>query len=128
MEKIMVLNLQVGSEVGIARFVRGYPVTAKFGIVESINGYGHITVKLDDMVIKFDKRGNSYKSSYGPDLIEADQLRVIMAREAARKACNDVARDIEETMKNGWSYSTFHVTSERVAELKRLVALLEETM
>lgn len=121
----------VGKEVGIVRRNRSYGglSIAKFGTVTKINGHGHIFVKAGDNEFRFTRRGDAYKDNWGPHLCHADQLREEVAREEKRKAVNTVAREIEQTLKNGWGYSgTFHANADTVAELEALVAKLKENV
>jgi len=122
------LNLKVGDEVGVARRSRYGLASAAFGRVVKINGHGHIYVDTGKEVNElFDKRGNSYKNPYGPSLIDAVRLRIEMAIEAKRKDRARVAREMEETLKDGWSYSgTWHPSQERIDTLKNLVAEMEK--
>ena len=122
------LNLKVGDEVGVARRSRYGLASAAFGRVVKINGHGHIWV--DDAyggIGKFDKQGNSYKNRYGPSLTDAGRLRIEMAIEAKRKDRVRVAREMEQALKEGWSYSgTWHPSQERIDTLKNLVAEMEK--
>jgi hypothetical protein len=121
------LNLNVGDEVGVARRSRYGLASAAFGRVVKINGHGHIYVDTGKEVNQvFDKHGNSYRSEYGPSLIDALRLRIEMAVEAKRKDRARVARKMEETLKEGWSYSsTWHPSQQRIDTLKNLVAEME---
>ena len=120
----------VGEEVGIIRRNRSYSglSMARFGTVSKINGHGHIYVQCGEHELRFTRRGDSYKSeNYGPHLCHADLLRVEIAREEQRKNRARLAREMEQTLKDGWSYSgTFHVSQERVDTLKNLLADLEK--
>ena len=120
----------VGEEVGIIRRNRSYGglSMARFGTVSKINGHGHIFVQSGDQEFRFTRRGDAYKSeNYGPHLCHAAQLRAEMAREDLRKERARLAREMEQTLKDGWSYSgTFHVSQERVDTLKNLLADLEK--
>lgn len=117
----------VGTEVGVVRRGRsGGLMLAKFGTVTKINGHGHIFVKSGDTEYRFTKTGNAYKDQWGPSLIHAAQLRTQMAADEQRKDRISAARDMESVLKGGWSYSgTFHVSQDRVDQLKALVAKLE---
>jgi len=121
------LNLNVGDEVGVARRSRYGLASAAFGRVVKINGHGHIYVDTGKEVNQvFDKHGNSYHSEYGPSLVDALRLRIEMAVEAKRKDRARVARKMEETLKEGWSYSgTWHPSQQRIDTLKNLVAEME---
>lgn len=121
------LNLNAGDEVGIARHGRYGFVSATFGHVVKINGHGHIYVDTGKGdYVRFDKRGNAYKNSYGPGLVDAAKLREQLTAEQVRKDRSRVAREMEQALKDGWSYSgTFHATAERIAAMKNLVAELE---
>ena len=118
---------QVGEEVGIARTSRyGGFVSHRFGTVTKINGHGHIFVQSGEQELRFDRRGNAYKSNYGPSLMDADLLRAQLAVVERQKAQSQIAREIEQEIKNGFAYSgRFFVSEERVTELKRLVSELE---
>ena len=118
----------VGEEVGIVRRNgrSGGIVFSAFGTVTKINGYGHIFVQAGDKEYRFTKTGYAYKDEWGPRLTVAAALRKELAVEAQRKERMRVARAIEQSLKEGYSYSgTFHVSEERVAQLKTLVAELE---
>jgi hypothetical protein len=121
----------VGETVGIARQHRtsGTLLTARFGTVTKINGHGHIFVQSNDREFVFNKRGDAYKDSYGPSLMQAAKLQMIHAAEEKRKTVNTVARELEQKVKEGWGYSgTFHATTELVDELEALVAKLKENV
>lgn len=119
----------VGDEVGIVRRNRSYGgiSTAKFGTVSKINGHGHIFVQAGDETLCFNKRGDSYKNEWGPRLTHAAQLRTELAVEAVRREQARIAREIEQTLKDGYAYSgRFFASQERVDTLKNLVAQLEK--
>lgn len=119
----------VGETVGIVRYNRTYGgiVSSRFGTVTKINGHGHIFVQSEDKEYRFTKRGNGYKDNYGPSLIHAALLRAQLAADLRRKEQARVARAIEQTLKEGYSYSgTFHASEERIAALKNLVSELEK--
>ena len=121
----------VGEEVGVVRQHRtsGTLLTARFGTVTKINGHGHIFVQSDDREFVFNKRGDAYKDSYGPNLIHANQLRNIQASEARRKEQVRIARAMEQELKEGYSYAgRFFPTAERIAALKNLLADLEKVV
>lgn len=121
--------ITVGEEVGVVRHNRTYGgiLFAKFGTVTKINGHGHIFVQCGDKEYRFTKRGNAYKDDYGPSLIHAASLRAQLADEQRRREQVRVARAIEQTLKEGYSYSgRFFVSEERVAALKNLVAEMEQ--
>ena len=121
--------ITVGEEVGIVRRNRSYGglSMARFGTVTKINGHGHIYVQSGDQEYRFTRRGGAYKDDYGPHLCHAAQLRAELAREEERKTRARLAREMEQTLKDGWSYSgTFHVSQERVAQMKALVAEMEQ--
>jgi hypothetical protein len=117
----------VGTEVGVVRRGRsGVLMLAKFGTVTKINGHGHIFVKSGDTEYRFTRRGDAYKNTWGPTLCHAAQLRAEMIRDEQRKDRICAAREIESVINGGWSYSgTFHVSRDRVDQLKTLVAKLE---
>lgn len=120
--------IKVGEEVGVMRshYRSGGTAYAKFGTVIKINGHGHIFVDTGDGYLRFTKRGDAYKDKYGPSLIHAEQLRVRLAEDNRRTTIAQTARKVEETIKGGWSYSgTWHVSEDRVNQLKQLVAELE---
>ena len=119
----------VGEEVGVVRYNRTYGgiVFAKFGTVTKINGHGHIFVQSEDKEYRFTQTGDAYKDQWGPSLIHAPQLRAQLAAEQRRKEQVRVAREMEQTLKEGYSYAgRFFVSEERVAALKNLVAEMEQ--
>jgi hypothetical protein len=121
--------ITVGEEVGIVRRNQSYGgfIVARFGTVTKINGHGHIYVQSGDQEYRFTRRGYAYKDDYGPGLMHAAKLRAELAREEERKTRARLAREMEQTLKDGWSYSgTFHVSQERVAQMKALVAEMEK--
>ena len=121
------MNLNAGDEVGIARHNRYGFASATFGHVVKINGHGHIYVDTGKGdYVRFDKRGNAYKNNWGPSLVDAAKLREQLAAEQVRKDRSRVAREMEQALKDGWSYSgTWHPSQERIDTLKNLVAELE---
>lgn len=124
----MNMTLNAGDEVGIARYSRYGTITShSFGHVVKINAYGHISVDLGvGDYAKFDKRGRAYKNDYGPQIVAADRLREQLATEAKQKRTAQIAREIEQTMKDGWNYSgRWSDTPDRIEILKRLIAELE---
>ena len=119
----------VGDEVGIVRqhSRTGDVLNSSFGTVTKINGYGHIFVKNGEEEMRFDKQGNAYKNQWGPSLMNAAKLRSVLAANARRKEQVRLARAMEQTLKEGYSYSgRFFVSQERVAALKNLLAEMEE--
>ena len=121
--------ITVGEEVGFGRRNRSYGgfVLARFGTVTKINGHGHIYVQSDDKEYRFTKTGAAYKDQWGPSLIPAHQLRTELAAEDRRKEQVRVARAMEQTLKEGYSYSgRFFASEERVTALKNLLADLEK--
>ena len=118
----------VGEEVGIVRQHRhGTILMSRFGTVSKINGHGHIFVQCDDREYRFTKTGDAYKDSYGPSLIQAAKLRMIQESETRRKEQVRIAREMEQTLKEGYSYAgRFFPTAERVAALKNLLAEMEK--
>ena len=118
----------VGETVGIVRQHRnsGTIRMSRFGTVTKINGHGHIFVQSDDREFVFNRRGAAYKDDYGPNLMHAAQLRKIMESEARRKEQVRIAREMEQTLKEGYSYSgRFFPSPERIAQLKNLLAEME---
>jgi hypothetical protein len=121
--------ITVGEEVGVVRHNRTYGgiLFAKFGTVTKINGHGHIYVQAGDKEYRFTKTGAAYKDYYGPCLTHAASLRAQLAAEQRRKEQVRVAREMEQTLKEGYSYAgRFFVSEERVAALKNLVAEMEQ--
>jgi hypothetical protein len=119
----------VGDEVGIVRQHSrdGTILSSRFGTVTKINGHGHIFVQSGDKEYRFTKTGAAYKDSYGPSLMYAAKLRSYMESDQRRKEQVRVARAMEQTLKEGYSYSgRFFVSQERVAALKNLLAEMEE--
>ncbi len=119
--------IAVGEEVGLVRRHRsGSLMLAKFGTVTKINGHGHIFVKSGDTEYRFTKTGDTYKDQWGPSLIHAAQLRDQLAAEERRKEQAQVAREMEQTLKDGYAYSgRFFVSQERVDALKNLLQKME---
>jgi len=120
----------VGEEVGIVRqWLRGTILMSRFGTVSKINGHGHIFVQSGDQEYRFTRRGNAYKDDYGPGLMHAAKLRSILESEARRKEQVRIARAMEQTLKDGYSYSgRFFPTQERIAALKNLLAEMEKVL
>lgn len=119
----------VGETVGIVRQHRtsGTLLMSRFGTVTKVNGYGHIFVQSDDKEYRFTKTGDAYKDSYGPSLMQAAKLRVIQESETRRKEQVRIARAMEQTLKEGYSYSgRFFPSAERIAALKNLLQEMEE--
>ena len=122
-------EIKVGEEVGMVRRNRSYGGISfqRFGTVSKINGHGHIYVQTADKEYRFDRRGNAYKDDWGPHLIHAASLRAELEVENRRKEQMRIAREIEDTIAKGRSYSgRFFATQERVDALKNLVAELEK--
>jgi hypothetical protein len=119
--------IAVGEEVGLVRFHRtGNVLFSKFGTVTKINGHGHIFVQAGDTEYRFTKSGDAYQDQWGPNLIHAAQLRAQLAAEERRKEQVRVAREMEQTLKDGYAYSgRFFVTQERVTALKNLLQKME---
>jgi hypothetical protein len=119
--------MNIGQEIGIARSTRYGYMYIQYGHVVKINGYGHIYVDTGkDELIKFDKNGKSYKNDYGPSLVNADKLRAYETAEKKRKTTAELVRGIEQTIKDGWTYSGAWISSEdRIASLKAAIAELE---
>ena len=117
----------VGETVGIVRQHRhGTILMSRFGTVTKVNGHGHIFVQCDDREYRFTKTGDAYKDSYGPSLMQAAKLRMIQESETRRKEQVRVARAMEQTLKEGYSYAgRFFPTAERIAALKNLLSELE---
>jgi hypothetical protein len=122
------LAVKVGEEVGIVRTGRwGGFLLSRFGTVTKVNGHGHIFVQAEDREYRFTRRGDAYKDDYGPRLMQASQLRSALAMEEQRKERNRLARDMEQTLKEGWTYSgTFHTSEERIRKLKEILAEMEK--
>ena len=118
---------EVGETVGIVRQHRhGTILMSRFGTVTKVNGHGHIFVQSDDKEYRFTKTGDAYKDSYGPSLMQAAKLRMIQESETRRKEQVRVARAMEQTLKEGYSYAgRFFPTAERIAALKTLLSELE---
>ena len=120
---------KVGEEVGVVRHHSrdGTVLSSRFGTVTKINGHGHIFVQSGDTEYRFTKRGDAYKDDWGPSLIHAAQLRVQLAADARRKEQVRIAREMEQTLKEGYSYAgRFFPTAERIAVLKNLLAEMEK--
>ena len=119
---------ELGQEVGIARAGRyGGVVSHRFGTVIKINGHGHIFVQSGEQQLRFDRRGKAYKNDYGPRLMDADELRQRVAVIERQKLQRQLAGDIEQEIRNGFAHNgRFFASTERVAELKRLVGELEK--
>ena len=122
-------EIKVGDEVGMVRRNRSYGSISfqRFGTVSKINGHGHIYVQTADKEYRFDRRGNAYKDDWGPHLIHAASLRAEIEVENRRKEQVRIAREIENTISQGRSYSgRFFASQERVDALKNLVAEMEK--
>ena len=121
--------ITVGEEVGIARTNRsygGYTFVA-FGTVTKINGHGHIFVKAGDKEYRFTKRGDSYKDEWGPRLMHAAQLRAGLAQQKKQQEQARLARDLEQKLKQGWSYAgRFHMSEQLVNQLKEVITEMEK--
>jgi hypothetical protein len=119
--------MNIGQEIGIARSTRHGYMNIQYGHVVKINGYGHIYVDTGKgEPLKFDKHGKAFKNDYGPSLVDADKLRTYEAAETKRKATVQLVRSIEQTIKDGWSYSgTWHSSEDRIASLKAAIEQLE---
>ena len=118
----------VGETVGIARQHRhGTILMSRFGTVTKINGHGHIFVQSEDKEYRFTKTGAAYKDDWGPSLMQAAKLRMIQESEDRRKEQVRVARAMEQTLKEGYSYAgRFFVSQERVDALKNLLQEMEK--
>jgi hypothetical protein len=122
-------NVSVGETVGVVRRNRTYGgfISAAYGTVSKINGHGHIFVQLGNTEHRFTRRGDAYKDNYGPHLCHADQLRREQAQDDVRKERARLAREMEQALKEGWSYSgTFHTSEERIAQLKNILEKMEK--
>lgn len=120
---------KVGEEVGVVRRHSrdGTVLSSKFGTVTKINGHGHIFVQSGDTEYRFTKTGDAYKDNWGPSLMHAAQLRAQIAADERRREQVRVARAMEQTLKEGYSYSgRFFPTAERIDALKNLVAEMEK--
>ena len=102
-------------------------LSSRFGTVTKINGHGHIFVQSGDTEYRFTKTGDAYKDNWGPSLMHAAQLRAQIAADERRKEQVRLARAMEQTLKEGYSYSgRFFPTAERIDALKNLVAEMEK--
>ena len=122
---------KVGEEVGVVRQHSrdGTILNSRFGTVTKINGHGHIFVQCGEQELRFDRRGNAYKDRWGPILMNADKLRSYLESDARRKEQVRIARAMEQTLKDGYSYSgRFFPTQERIAALKNLLAEMEKVV
>lgn len=122
---------KVGDEIGIVRYNRSYGgiVFWRIGRVTKINGHGHIFVTVDNTELRFDRRGQAYKDEWGPQLIYPEQLRARVREEERRKEQSSLAREIQEVIREGSTYSgRFFASPERVAKLKGLVEALEQVV
>ena len=125
-----IFDAHVGKEVAVVKRTRygGFSI-AEFGVVTKINGHGHIFVTCGAKEYRFDKSGDSYKNEWGPSLGNADKLREELARDNERKTRAKIARDVEATMKSGWSYAgDWFATKDRIEELKGMISKLETMM
>jgi hypothetical protein len=122
-----ICTMKIGQEIGIARPTRYGYMYIQYGHVVKINGHGHIFVDTGKGdYIKFDKNGKSYKNDYGPSLVDADKLRAYEVAEQKRKTTAELVRGIEQTIKDGWTYSGAWISSDdRIASLKAAIAELE---
>jgi len=124
--------LNAGDEIGVVRYNRSYGgfVSSQFGTVTKVNGHGHIFVNVGkDEDLRFTKNGEQYRNErFGVSLVDPDRLRTELAVEQTRRNRASIVREIESTLKSGWSYSgTWHPSEERIDALKDLVAKLEES-
>ncbi len=119
---------EVGETVGIVRQHRhGTILMSRFGTVTKVNGHGHIFVQSEDKEYRFTKTGAAYKDDWGPSLMQAAKLRMIQESEDRRKEQVRVARAMEQTLKEGYSYSgRFFVSQERVDALRNLLQEMEK--
>ena len=120
---------KVGEEVGVVRRHSrdGTVLSSRFGTVTKINGHGHIFVQSGDTEYRFTKTGDAYTDNWGPSLMHAAQLRAQIAADERRKEQVRLARAMEQTLKEGYSYSgRFFPTAERIDALKNLVAEMEK--
>ena len=118
---------KVGQEVGFYRSGSwGSIHSTGFGIVRKVNGYGHITVTNENTVKVFDKYGHERNTKYGGvQLIDAARLREILAAEQARRDRRNKAKELEQQLKDMWSYSgDFHVDDAKKTELKAMIDAL----
>jgi hypothetical protein len=125
-----IFDAHVGKEVAVVKRTRygGFSI-AEFGVVTKINGHGHIFVTCGPKEYRFNKSGDSYKNEWGPSIGNADKLREELARDNDRKARAKIAKEIEGTMKSGWSYSgDWIATKDRIEELKGMISKLETIM
>lgn len=127
------LDLVVGAEVGVARYTRyGTLDNPRFGKVTKINGHGHIEVDVEGLGMrKFDKHGKPYKStlSFGQVLLNAENLRTMMAGEAVKKEQARLAHEIDKTMSDAWTYDgRWHANADRIAHLRDLLDRMEATL
>lgn len=120
-------DVVVGQEIGLVRYGRYGMLSTAFGTVVKINGHGHIFVELaEGGDYKLDKHGNSYKSDYGMHYTCPDRLRKDLEQAQKQKECSRTARELIQTTQNSFSGDgRFHVSAERIAELKNIVAKLE---
>jgi hypothetical protein len=122
---------KVGETVGVVRQHSrdGTILNSRFGTVTKINGHGHIYVQCDDQELRFNKRGDAYKNTWGPSLMQAAKLRDHLAADARRREQVRVARAMEQELKEGYAYSgRFFPTQERIAALKNLLAEMEKVL
>jgi hypothetical protein len=122
---------QVGEEVGVVRQHSrdGTILNSWFGTVTKINGHGHIFVQRGEEELRFDKRGNAYKNTWGPSLMQAAKLRDHLAADARRKEQVRLARAMEQELKEGYAYSgRFFPTQERITALKNILAEMEKVV
>jgi hypothetical protein len=119
---------EVGQEVGIARNTRYGFQGHCFGSIVKINGHGHIFVTSDTgYEMRFDKRGNSYKSDYGPRLYGAEYIRKDMAEELKQKQQRAAAVALQDAIKNNYAGNgRYWNTVDSVAHLKQLLGKLEQ--
>jgi hypothetical protein len=121
--------IAVGEEVGITRINRSYGgfTFAVFGTVTKINGHGHIFVKAGDKEYRFTRRGDAYKDEWGPSLMHAAQLRAGLAQQKKQQEQARLARELENKLKEGWTYGgRFHMSEELVSQLKEVIVEMEK--
>lgn len=118
----------VGETVGFGRFTRyGGISSSGFGVVEKVNGFGHVFVKTKTGTKKFDKYGDSYKDKYGPRLIGAAKLTQVLEEIENENNIAATARELLKTVEDQrCGNGRYVITDDTLDEVEKLVAKLRD--